>query len=69
MAEINRFMPIKLEIQIRGEILLVRDAYSNKVWSQLYPGRVFPAQGISFTYDELRGMGNGKHLVKAKKAL
>ena len=62
-------MAINLEIEIQGEILQVRDTNSSNVWSQLYPGRVFPAQGISFSYDELRGMGNGKHVVKAKKAL
>ena len=62
-------MAINLEIQIEGEILQVRDTASSNKWSQLYPGRIFPTQGISFTYDELRGMGNGKHVVKAKKAV
>jgi hypothetical protein len=39
------------------------------VWSQIYPGRVFRTQGVLFTYDELRGMGNGTHLVKLRKPL
>ena len=62
-------MAIKLEIQIQGEILQVRDNHSTSAWSQIYPGRVFRTQGESFTYDELRGMGNGKHLVKPRKPL
>jgi hypothetical protein len=57
---------INLEIEIQGEILQVRDENSTRAWSQLYPGRVFRTQGMTFTYDELRGMGNGKHLVKAR---
>jgi hypothetical protein len=62
-------MMINLEIEIQGEILQVRDNNSIRAWSQLYPGRVFRTQGVSFTYDELRGMGNGKHLVKSRKPL
>jgi hypothetical protein len=58
---------IKLEIEILGEIIQVRDKYATWVWSQVYPGRVFQIQGMTFTYDELRGMGNGKHLVKGRK--
>ena len=60
-------MSIKLEIQIQGEILQIRDNSSTTAWSQLYPGRDFRTQGVSFTYDELRGMGNGTHLVKPRK--
>ena len=60
-------MAINLEIEIQGEILQVRDNSLTTVWSQLYPGRVFRTQDVSFTYDELRGMGNGKHLVKLEK--
>ena len=59
-------MAITLEIEIQGEILQVRDQKSSIAWSQLYPGRVFRTQDVSFTYDELRGMGNGKHQMKAK---
>ena len=62
-------MAITLEIEIQGEILQVRDQKSSMAWSQLYPGRVFRTQDMSFTYDELRGMGNGKHLMKSKKPL
>ena len=62
-------MAIRLEIEIQGEILQVRDTYSNKVWSQLYPGQIFPTKGMSFTYDELRSMGNGTHVVKTRKPL
>jgi hypothetical protein len=62
-------MAITLEIEIQGEILQVRDQKSSMAWSPLYPGRVFRTQDVSFTYDELRGMGNGKHLVKSKKPL
>ena len=62
-------MAITLEIEIQGEILQVRDHNSSMAWSQLYPGRVFRTQDVSFTYDELRGMGNGKHPVKSKKPL
>jgi hypothetical protein len=62
-------MQIRLEIKIQGEILQVRDNNSTRVWSQVYPGRVFRTQDVSFTYDELRGMGNGKHLVKSRKPL
>jgi hypothetical protein len=60
-------MAIKLEIEIQGEILQVRDNNSTTVRRQLYPGQVFRTQEVSFTYDELRGIGNGKHLVKLKK--
>jgi hypothetical protein len=60
---------INLEIEIQGEILQVRDESSTRAWSQLYPGRVFRTQDVSFTYDELRGMGNGKHLVIPRKPL
>jgi hypothetical protein len=66
VAEMNSLMTIKLEIEIQGEILQVRDNHSTTAWSQLYPGRVFRTQGVPFTYDELRGMGNGTHPVKAK---
>ena len=67
VVETNWLMMIKLEIEIQGEILQVRDNNSSKGWSQVYPGRVFRTQDVSFTYDELRGMGNGKHLVKPRK--
>jgi hypothetical protein len=60
-------MSIKLQIEIQGEILQVRDHHASMSWSQLYPDRVFHTQGVPFTYDELRGMGNGTHLVKASK--
>jgi hypothetical protein len=60
---------INLEIEIQGEILQVRDEISTRVWSQVYPGRVFRTQDVSFTYDELRGMGNGKHLVIPRKPI
>jgi hypothetical protein len=66
-AASNWLMTIKLEIKILGEILQVRDNHSTTAWSQLYPGRVFDTQGVSFTYDELRGMGNGTHSVKPGK--
>ena len=59
-------MMIKLEVEIQGEILQVRDHNSRMVWSQIYPGRFFRTQGVSFAYDELRGMGNGKHDVQRK---
>ena len=62
-------MAIKLEIEIQGEILQVRDNYSTKGRSHLYPSGVFLTQGMSFAYDELRGMGNGTHLVKTRKPL
>lgn len=62
-------MTIKLQIEIQGEILQVRDNNSTKAWSQLYPSRVFRTQGVSFTYEELRGIGNGTHLVKPRKPL
>jgi hypothetical protein len=62
-------MTIKLEIQIQGEILQVRDNHSTSAWSQIYPSRVFRTQGESFTYDELRGMGNGTHPVKLRKPM
>lgn len=60
-------MLVKLEIEILGEILRVRDENSSKAWSQVYPGRIFNTQGVPFAYDELRGLGNGKHRVNAKK--
>lgn len=66
VAETNWFMTIKLEIEIQGEILQVRDETSSMAWSQIYPGRVFRTQDTPFTYDDLRSMGNGKHTVKAK---
>jgi hypothetical protein len=62
-------MSIRLEIEIQGEILQVRDHNSSMSWSPLYPGRVFRTQDVPFTYDELRGMGNGKHPVKSKSGL
>jgi hypothetical protein len=68
VAETNWLMSIKLEIEIQGEILQVRDENSSMAWSQVYPGRVFRTQDVSFTYDELRGMGNGKHLAKPRKS-
>ena len=68
VAETNCLMTIKLEIEIQGEILQVRDSNTRMAWSQLYPGRVFRTQEITFTYDELRSMGNGKHAVKAKNS-
>ena len=61
-------MAINLEIEIQGEILQVRDNHSSTVWSQIYPDRIYRTQDVSFTYDELRGMGNGKHLMKSRKA-
>jgi hypothetical protein len=69
VAQTIWLMMIKLEIEIQGEILQVRDNYSNTAWSQVYPGRVFRTQDVPFTYDELRGMGNGTHLVKPRKPL
>jgi hypothetical protein len=69
VARSNWLTMIKLEIEILGEILQVRDQYATWVWSQVYPGRVFRIQGMTFTYDELRGMGNGKHLVIPRKPL
>ena len=68
VAETNWLMAIKLEIEIMGEILRVRDNYSNTSWSQLYPNRVFHTQDMLFTYDELRSMGNGTHPVKIRKS-
>ena len=59
-------MTIRLEIEIEGEILQVRDTNATMTWSQVYPGRVFRTQDVPFTYDELRGLGNGKHLVNLK---
>jgi hypothetical protein len=59
-------MFVKLEIQILGEILQVRDNGSRMNWTGLYPDQTFSARGVPFTYDELRGMGNGKHVVQAK---
>jgi hypothetical protein len=67
--ETNGLSMIKLQIEILGEILRVRDNKSNTSWSQVYPGRVFRTQEVPFTYDELRGMGNGNHLVKPRKPL
>lgn len=60
-------MSIKLEIQIQGEILQVRDKHLTSAWSPIYDGQVYRTQGESFTYDELRGMGNGTHPVKSSK--
>ena len=57
---------INLEIEIQGEILQVRDNHMIMVWSQIYPDGVFRTQGVLFTYDELRGMGNGTHPVKPR---
>jgi hypothetical protein len=57
---------IKLEIEILGEIVRVRDENSSPAWAPIYPGRVFRTQDVPFAYDELRGMGNGKHVIKAK---
>ncbi len=68
-TETNWQMSIRLEIQLQGEILQVRDNNSTWVWSQVYPGRVFRTQGDSFTYDELQGMGNGTHPVKPRKPM
>jgi hypothetical protein len=64
IAETNLLKMINLEIEIQGEILQVRDNNSTKRWSQVYPSREFRTQDMSFAYDELRGMGNGKHAVK-----
>jgi hypothetical protein len=66
VAETSWLMSIKLQIEIQGEILQVRDNNS-KARSDLYPSQIFSTQGVSFTYDELRGMGNGTHLVRNKK--
>jgi hypothetical protein len=60
-------MGISLQIELQGEILQVRDLNARMTWSQVYPGRVFRTQDVSFTYDELRGMGKGNHLVKSRK--
>ena len=49
-----------------GEILQVRDSGSSVKWSGIYPGQVFQARGVPFTYDELRGIGNGQHRMAAK---
>jgi hypothetical protein len=57
-------MMVKLEIQFLGEILQVRDTVSSMKWSEIYPDQIFSTRGVPFTYDELRGMGNGKHSVK-----
>jgi hypothetical protein len=62
-------MGISLQIEIQGEILQVRDLNARMTWSQVYPGRAFRTQDVSFTYDELRGMGNGTHSVKSRKRL
>jgi hypothetical protein len=62
-------MFVKLEIQILGEILQVRDNGSRMNWTGLYPDQSFSARGVPFTYDELRGMGNGKHVVKRRAHL
>lgn len=59
-------MSIKLQIEIQGEIIQVKDMKAYRGWSHVYPGQEFQTQGSSFTYDELRGLGNGEHLVKAK---
>jgi hypothetical protein len=58
---------MKLEIEFLGEILQVRDTGSSMKWSQIYPDQSFNTRGVPFTYDELRGMGNGKHAVKPKR--
>ncbi len=60
-------MSIKLQIEIQGEIIQVKDMKAYRGWSHVYPGQEFRTQDISFTYDELRSMGNGKHLVKANE--
>jgi hypothetical protein len=57
---------VKIQIEILGEILQVRDRSSGTT-AQLYPGQVFRTQDVPLSYDELRGMGNGTHLLKAKK--
>ena len=60
-------MLVKLEVEFLGEVVQVRDnAASSMKWSDIYPGDIFRTQGVAFTYDELRGMGNGKTQVKAK---
>ena len=58
---------IKLEIEIQGEILQVRDKVATMAWSQIYPGQEFRTKGESFSYDEMRGMGNGTHPMKTSK--
>jgi hypothetical protein len=58
---------VKIQIEILGEILQVRDRSSGAT-AQLYPGQVYRTQDVPLSYDELRGMGNGTHLLKAKKA-
>ncbi len=60
-------MSIKLQIELLGEIIQVKDLHSYTGLSQIYPGQEFQTQGSSFTYDELRGLGNGEHLVKANE--
>jgi len=68
MAETNWFMKINLEIEIQGEVLQVRDRRSKRMaWSRIYPDQIFSAQGVPFTYNELRGMGNGKTQVNDKQ--
>lgn len=59
---------VRLQIELLGEILLVR-GNNSKARSDLYPGQVFRTEGVPFTYDELRGMGNGTHEVKNKKTV
>ena len=59
-------MLVKFEVHIFGEILQIRDKDSGNRWSDIYPGETFRSRGVPFTYDELRGMGNGKHQVNAK---
>jgi hypothetical protein len=56
---------VRLEIELLGETLQVREA--NRTWSGIYPGQTFHAQGMPFSYDSLREMGNGIHEVKRKK--
>ena len=68
-AEANWLMLIKLEVQILGEILQVRDSVFSKTWTTIYPGQVFSTRGVSFNYDELRGMGNGKHPVSVTASI
>lgn len=57
-------MLVRLEIEIMGEILHVRESSSSKGWSSIYPGQKFNARGAIFQYEELRSLGNGKHEIK-----
>ncbi len=65
MVEMICPMSIKLQIEIQGETIQAKDIKAYRGWSHVDPGQEFQTQGSSFTYDELRGLGNGKHLVKA----